>query len=263
MVSEPTHEDIRRLRIVHPIPADAAVRVMEGQIYKNTHEYPLCFDLYAPSAEGPARAAVILIHGGPISRLGARRLGVFVSYGELLASAGLIGIAFDHRFLSAEHLPTAASDVADLISHVRGRAGALGIDPGRLALWAFSGGGALLAAVLRDRPAWCKLLVAYYPMMEGPGNAQQEQYSTIAALGTEASGAPPMLLARAGRDASELNSTIDRFAAAALASGLTLDLLTHPSGRHGFDILDANDRSAQIIRRTLAALQCSLGGGVS
>jgi acetyl esterase/lipase len=201
MESEPTLEDIRRVRIVHPIPTDAAVRVMEGQVYKNTPECPLCFDLYAPSVAGPARAAVILIRGGPVPRLGARRLGIFVSYGELMASAGLIGIAFDHRFLGAEHLPAAASDVADLISHARDHAGALGIDPGRLA--------------------------------------------------------------RAGRDAPELNSTVDRFAAAALASGLTLDLLTHPSGRHGFDVLDAHDRSAQIIQRTLAALQCSLAGGVA
>lgn len=68
-----------------------------------------------------------------------RRLGVFVSYGELLASAGMIGVAFDHRFLSTEHLPSAASDVADLISHVRAHADPLGIDASRLALWAFSG----------------------------------------------------------------------------------------------------------------------------
>jgi hypothetical protein len=37
-----------------------------------------------------------------------------------------------------------------------------------------------------------------------------------------------------------------------------VDLLTHPTGRHSFDILDAGDRSSQIIERTLAVLRHSL-----
>jgi len=37
--------------------------------------------------------------------------------------------------------------------------------------------------------------------------------------------------------------------------GATLDLLNHPEGRHGFEILDDDARSRQIIRRTLDFLR--------
>jgi hypothetical protein len=32
---------------------------------------------------------------------------------------------------------------------------------------------------------------------------------------------------------------------------LTIDLFNHPTGQHGFDIEDNNDRSRQIIMRTI------------
>jgi acetyl esterase/lipase len=87
-----------------------------------------------------------------------------------------------------------------------------------------------------------------------------ESFSPIAALGRDASNAPPIVLARAGRDRfREINSSIDRFVAAANSAGATVDLLTHPVGRHSFDVLDPGDRSSQIIERTLQALRDRLG----
>lgn len=67
--------------------------------------------------------------------------------------------------------------------------------------------------------------------------------------------APPILVARAGLDNPWLNDGVDRFVAGALARGATLDLLTHPDGRHGFDILDDDDRTRGIIRRTVEFLR--------
>jgi len=78
-------------------------------------------------------------------------------------------------------------------------------------------------------------------------------------LDEDASSAPPILVARAGLDNPWLNEGIDRFVQAALASGATLDLLNHPEGRHGFDILDDDARSRQIIRHTLEFLREYLG----
>jgi acetyl esterase/lipase len=172
----------------------------------------------------------------------------------------MIGVAFDHRLLAPDRLRDSAADVADLVRHVREQSGALGVDGSRLALWAFSGGGPLLAAPLRERPSYLKLAVAYYAAMEPLGGENDESLSVIAALGRDASNAPPIVLARAGRDRfPEINSSIDRFVAAASSAGATVDLLTHPTGRHSFDILDPGDRSSQIIRRTLAALRDSFG----
>ena len=211
---------------------------------------------------------MILIHGGPLPRTGAKNMGVFVSYGELLAASGFVAVSFDHRFLSAARLSDAGADVADLVVHVRTNAASLGVDPERLALWAFSGGGPFLSAALRERPGWLRAVVAYYAVLDlqqpppGPDSGLSPElraaFSPVKALGTDAKATPPILVARAGLDNPWLNDGADRFVAAALARGATLDLMSHPQGRHGFDILDDDARSKAIIRRTLEFLRAAL-----
>jgi acetyl esterase/lipase len=180
-----------------------------------------------------------------------------------------VAVTFNHRFLAPDRLPDAADDVADLIAHAREGAGSLGIDDERLALWAFSGGGALLAASLRDRPPWLRAIVAYYAILDleqpppgergGISPEMRQAFSAVRSLGQDAHTTAPMFIARAGLDNPWLNATIDRYAQAALDGGATIDLLNHPEGRHGFDILEDDERSRQIIRRTLAFLRDQLG----
>jgi acetyl esterase/lipase len=248
-----------RMPVVYSVPGMADVQVREELVYKTVQGTPLHFDLYAPAGAARATPAVVLIHGGPGPSLGARRWGIYTSYGRLLAASGMIGIAFDHRFLGPDKLRDSVEDLADLVRHVRNEGGNLGIDAGRLALWAFSGGGPLLAAPLRDRPSWLQLVAAYYAAMEPLAGSYDESFSAIAALGRDASNAPPIARARAGRDMfPQIDSSIDRFVAAANAAGATVDLLTHPTGRHSFDILDRGDRSTEIIEHTLGVLRRSL-----
>ena len=64
----------------------------------------------------------------------------------------------------------------------------------------------------------------------------------------------PIFIARAGLDQPMINRTIDLFVEEALAGNAQLDLMNHPSGRHGFDILD-DDRSREIIARAVACAQ--------
>lgn len=252
-------EEVTKRPVVYSVPGMANVRVREGLVYKSAEGSPLHFDLYAPTGASGASPAVVLIHGGPIPSLGARRWGMFQAYGRMLAASGMTGIAFDHRLLGPDRYRDSAADVADLVKHVRGNAKSLGVDENRVALWAFSGGGPLLAAPLRERQNWLKLVVAYYGIMEPLGGGQDASLSTISALAQgankDASNAPPIVLARAGRDDPSINSSIDRFLAAANTSGATVDLFTHPTGRHAFDILDPGERSNEIIRRTLAVLR--------
>jgi acetyl esterase/lipase len=195
-------------------------------------------------------------------------MGVFVSYGELLAASGFVAVAFDHRFLAPDRLADAKDDVAAAVEYVRSEAAPHAIDPDRLALWVFSGGGPLAAAPLRERPPWLRALVAYYAVLdvrqppEGVedtlGPEPRREFSAVESLGQDARSAPPMLVARAGLDHPWINGGVDRFVQEALAKGATLDLLTHPEGRHGFDILDDDARSRQTIERTLAFLRDAL-----
>jgi hypothetical protein len=71
-------------------------------------------------------------------------------------------------------------------------------------------------------------------------------------------GSPPLLVARAGLDQPGLNRTIDLFVEAALRANAPLELVNHPQGRHGFDILDPVPRTIEILERTLAFLSSHL-----
>lgn len=253
------------MRVVLRVPGMDAVSARRELVYKTAEGMPLHMDVYSPSGPQRARPAAILVHGGPTPRVGARRMGVFVSYGEMLAASGIVAVAFDHRFLAPGRLADAGADVADLLAHVRTNAASLGVEPERLALWAFSGGGPFLAAPLRERPAWLRAVVAYYAVLDlqqpppGPASGVDDEvrrsFSAIRGLGEDARSAPPVLVARAGLDGPWLNGGIDRFVLSALERGATLDLLNHPEGSHGFDVLDDDARSKQIIRRTLEFLR--------
>jgi acetyl esterase/lipase len=258
-------EEMIRRRVVLTVPGMDAVKADRNLVYKMADGEPLHMDVYFPSGPPRPRPAVILVHGGPNPRTGAKNMGIFVSYGELLAASGFVAIAFDHRFLAPDRLTDAAQDVTDLVAHVRKNAGSLGVNPQQLALWAFSGGGPFLALPLRERPAWLRAVVAYYPVLDleqtpsgsdsGTSIELRQSFSAIRSLGEDARGAPPIFIARAGLDNPWLNGGVDRFVHAAVAKGAMLDLLNHPEGRHSFDILDDDARSRQIIRRTLEFLR--------
>jgi acetyl esterase/lipase len=260
----PSFEELIRMRVVLHVPGMDAVRVRRDVPYKTGGGQPLHMDVYSPPGPPHPRPAVVLVHGGPIPRLGAKNMGLFVSYGELLAASGFVAVTFDHRFLTRAAIADAAQDVTDLVSHLRNEAASLEIDPERLALWAFSGGGPLLAPPLRERPGWLRAVIAYYALLDlqepptGDDDLAPELrrlFSAVDGLGDEARSAPPILVARAALDAAWLNATIDRFVQAALKKHATVDLLNHADGRHSFDILDDDLRSRQIIRHTLQFLR--------
>jgi hypothetical protein len=69
----------------------------------------------------------------------------------------------------------------------------------------------------------------------------------------------PMFIARAGLDAEMVNRGIDVFIEEALSANAFLELVNHPSGRHGFDFLDDDDRSRSIIAGALAFAKTHLG----
>jgi dienelactone hydrolase len=62
---------------------------------------------------------------------------------------------------------------------------------------------------------------------------------------------PPIFIARAGLDDATLNDGVDRFVQLALAKNLTIEVVNHATGHHGFDIEDDNERSREILRRTI------------
>ena len=244
-------------------------------VYRGEGESQLRMDVYAPPAlgRGERRPAVFFVHGGPISPalpLAPTEWGVYRGYGALAAASGWIGVTFNHRFWGYDHLETAADDIAAAVAYVREHADRLRVDADRLCLWAFSGGGPLLADALRVPVAYLRCLVAYYavldlrPLASAEGVTGSVAADDAAALlahccrGRTGDEPNPLLVARAGHDDPSLNAASDAFIQAALAANLPLDALNHPAGYHAFDVRNDDARTREILEHTLSFLHAHL-----
>jgi len=258
-------DDFTKRRVVYIRPGMDRVRVESGR-YRARDGVELPFDAYSPpdGAKAARRGVVVLVHGGPVPpEARPHEWGVFQSYGRLVAASGMVAVAFTHRLHEAEDYARAAADVAALVEHIRGRADSLGIDPDRLAVWAFSGGGPLASFAFRERPTWLRCAVLYYSILDFQGGPSvyskvPGDLSPIEAVRGATGRLPPVLIARADKDEEWILGSIDRFVAAANAKGMSLDLLTLPEGHHGFDIADDTPRSREVIQATLDFLERAL-----
>jgi hypothetical protein len=61
----------------------------------------------------------------------------------------------------------------------------------------------------------------------------------------------PIFISTSGRDEPGLNEAVDSFVREAGLRKATLDFSNHAEGQHGFDVLDDNERTREIIKRTL------------
>ena len=62
---------------------------------------------------------------------------------------------------------------------------------------------------------------------------------------------PPIFIARAGLDSPRINESIDHFVQDAAARSVSVETMDHPQGQHGFDVLDDDDRTREIVVCTL------------
>jgi dienelactone hydrolase len=245
---------------VYSIPNMEQAKIRSDLTYKTVAGADLKMDAYYPAnfQNSTRLPAVILVHGdgSPSQLKNAKDWGVFVSYGRVMAASNLIGISFTHR--SSENftkMEDVAKDVDDLVAYVRNNADSLNIDRDRICMWFFSAGGTLLRMPLRDKPSFVRCLVAYYPWMGiPPGKASDEvvkAFTPAGYLNGGYKGIAPMLLVRAGQDSPDTNQLIDNFIRDAQAQNAPLEVINYAEGHHGFDVRDDNDKSREIIKRTV------------
>jgi acetyl esterase/lipase len=262
----PWIKEFAHKRIVYSVPGMARVKVAKNLVYKRVAGEELKMDVYSPpgTSRRVRRPAVVFIHGGrvpPNLLTTPKEWGAYVSFGQLVAAFGFIGVTFNHRFYTWNSLPDSQSDVMDLMAHIRDNAESLGIDKDHVIVWTVSAGSLFISQPLRDLPPYVRSIVAYYPQLDlqdqrkaAPASVTDEtlrDFSPLYHLERSGKNVPPMFIARAGLDDASLNGGIDRFVQVALSKNLTIDLFNHPTGQHGFDIEDNNDRSRQIIMRTI------------
>jgi acetyl esterase/lipase len=238
-------------------------RVERDLVYRTDGERVLRLDVYGPQSTGRAAAVVFLVNGdAPEDVIAtAKDWGVFRSYGEHLAARGIAAVSFNHRSSNRMEPTEVAADVRAAIAFVRGRAEELHADADRIGIWAFSAAGPFgLAPFLQRRPDWLRCAAGFYTVWDlapfrerlGWGTDQSiRRWSCLSALETETPDLPPLLLARAGRDSAGLLEGTDAFVRRARQRGVDLTVLDHPTGQHGFDTRDDDERSREIIRETL------------
>lgn len=220
-------------------------------------------DLYLPElrvGDGP-RPAVVFVHGGPVPLPGGeqpapRDWPLNIGYASYAASLGVVGVTFDHRLHALADFAQAAGDVAAAVERVRADPR---VDPDRIALWFFSGGGPLSADWLAAPPSWLRCVAVTYPILAPlPGwTVLEPRFRPVAALST--AGELPVVLTRAGLEHPEPAATVQEFLAAAEEHRVKVEVIDVPHGHHGFELLDLTDESAaavaQAVRAVLAHLE--------
>jgi hypothetical protein len=266
MSQETQRDQLSKKRVVYSMPGLEAVAVRRDEQYRMTDAGALTMDVYYPprSHAGVRTPAVIFVTGfpdpGAQKMLGSRLkdMGSFVSWAQLAAASGLVGITYVNR---------EPGDVHEVLHHMQRNAGSLGVDDSRIGVWACSGHGPNALSVLMEhgRDLRCAVLAYAYTLdLDGSTRVADaaKQFGFVTATGKSVHDLPrnlPLFVVRAGQDQMPgLNDALDRFVAAALTVNLPLTFVNHASGPHAFDLLDDTTTTRDIVKQMLAFLRFHL-----
>lgn len=203
-------------------------------------------DLHTAPGDTRPRPAIVFVHGGPIRRdHSPRGSGTFIGYGSLAAAHGLVGVTFDHPLHADTDYPHSADTLAAVLTETRSRDE---VDPERIALWCFSGGGVLAADWLRGTPSWLRAIAWTYPVLAAPPDwpGDRERFDCVEAV-RRAPGLSKTMV-RVGAEYPSFVTTQDAFVAAAEG----LEVIDLPRAAHGFEAHGYDEAPRAGVERALA-----------
>jgi hypothetical protein len=237
----PRHEATLR-PVLFTLDGMEAVEVRADLPYEATGG-TLHFDLYLPPAQTRAARSgvVILVTGLPdagfVARMGCKpkEMESYRQWARLIAASGLIAITYENG--------DPATDAVRLFDHVRAHATELGIDRERIGVWSCSANVPVALRLLAAEQSIRSAALCYGFMPDDPNFKIEAE----------------LLVVRAGRDEfAGLNTSIDRFVAAALERNWRLSLINYAEAPHSFDTVLDTERTRAIIARVLAFLKETL-----
>jgi acetyl esterase/lipase len=254
------------LEIVLPIPDEPAVVIDRDLVVRGPDGRTIPLDVYRPAPTGgdtSPRPVVVFVHGDgdPETLARAKDWGQYRSWGRLAASRGFVGVTFSHVSTRGwTSLSPVAAEIATVLSDVQSRGlSVYGADPGRVAVWAGSAGVPFgVAAAYAARPEVRAVVACYGPLDLG-SNPALVTVSPIVYLESLGARLPSTLVVKAALDRPDNNASIDSFVRRAAELGAPVELITHETGHHAFDIVDDDDRSRAIIERIAGFLATALG----
>ncbi len=189
----------------------------------------LRMDVYQlPRVAGKPRPAFVFFNRA--SGAADRQSPLYVGWARTAASRELIGIVPDLRSGSE------AQDFQKLIEYLTRHGGDIGVDTAAIAVYAASANVATAFPLLEDpHQTAIKSAVIYY------GTASITTFRRDL----------PVLYVRAGLDRPNVNEEILVLASRAISQNAPVTLLNHATGYHGFELLNDDDATHDVIARTL------------
>lgn len=216
------------------VPAMPRVRVRKDLAFPAAGGAERRFDLYVPPGPVPEepRPAVVLVNGAgdPGGAPARKEHGPFRSWARRFAAEGILAVTFESR------APDGTGDLAALLSHLRREGRALGLDAGRLLLFA-SGDDveAALSVAASEAGAGLRGLVALH------GEARSPEVRVEA----------PVLVVRAGADSWAPVERADALVEAARRAKAPWTVVNLPGLPRAFDVLDAGEASRRAVELTV------------
>lgn len=238
-------------KIYYTVPENKDVYIYKNIVYTGEERAPLGCDVYSPAHNDTTYPCVILMQGdAPDFMLKhSKNWGIFESYGRLLADSGFTTVAFTRRSSQNEkHYNRAEEDITALINFIREHAHSYNIDKDNIIIWTFSFGALLGLSWALPRPkAYIKGIISYYGLLA----SKDPRHSPVDSLGTMKSLDFPVLLVKPEKDMQRIKESNDLFYTIAKDKGIDITMLSHPQGKHGFDMMNDDERTREIIKETL------------
>ena len=223
-------------KIVYPIPSPSDFSLSKSVVYGRWSGGELLMDIYHPTKiAGTARLPVVIF----LNTFGIPRREdeMYTGWAKIAAAHGFAAINAD------SHAGGLEQDFDLLLAYLADHAANLHIDANQVAVHAVSGNVSLAFPLVENpKRTAVKAAVMYY----GLGDVSEFRADL------------PVLLVRAGLDRPALNQSIGAFTADALVHNVPLTLLNYPGGHHGFDLIDDNDATREVIEQTFQFLKVKL-----
>jgi hypothetical protein len=239
--------------VLYDLPGTADVTVVEDVVYRTEPNGPLVLDLYYPPGAATL-PAVVIAAGFPdpgFERVVGCRfkdMGSSVSWARLIAASGMIAVTYTNR--------SPLSDLESVLAYLQSNADSLRIDADHIALWASSGNGPTALSAMSSSVTCAVLCYPY--TLDVPAAAAKVGFATTT-RSLDDLPSVPLFLARAGRDEMpQLNESLDRFIAGALARNLPLTVVNQPDAPHAFDLYVDSAETRRVIRQILEFLRSHL-----
>lgn len=290
-LSEIRAETDQRFPVAAADEAQESISMQERHVPGPVGAPDVLVRIYHPAAAVGAAPALLWIHGGGFILGSAAEDDPVVR--TIVAATGCAAVSVDYRLAPEAPFPAGIEDCYAALTWLHDHAGALGIDPGRLAIGGASAGGGLAACLgllVRDRgeiPLALQILI--YPMLDdrtavsddtNPYTGQyiwtreSNHFGWASYLGADPGGpdvSPYAAAARAARleglpatfictGALDLFMEEDlEYARRLMRAGVPTELHVYPGAYHGFDLVPEAQVSRSFTRDYLSALRRGLG----